>query len=260
MQQSLQYLKNEYEKDSFKTWFRKKIIGALIHLSSKRADSVYVQTQWIKERLSKAIRSNGENVYVVEPNANVDNTRYKFIDTPDSYKTFFYPAVASPYKNHMLILESAKKLIDDGINDFKIVFTIGTKSEYEIQLQNYARLHKINVEFCGRLPYEKVLEMYTHSVLIFASDIETFGFPMREMSIIGGPVIVTQRPYAYDVVGSYDNSVFFEHKNADELSSKMKELIEGKFKLSPNTYPGKNKVLINEVINVYTEQTHKKTK
>lgn len=254
MQQSLQYLdeNNTMREDGFKLWFRKKIIGKIINLSSKYADVIFVQTQWIKERLMRDIDCSDEKITVIEPNTNIDRQKYRYRGGSRCNR-FFYPAGAMPYKNHMVILRASKLLKEEGINDFTVTFTFEGNSEYIRQLKGYVNKYDLPVEFAGRLPHEEVLQRYTESVLIFTSEIETFGFPLREMSIVGGPIIATDRPYSNDVVGDYKNTVFVEHKNADALKEAMKMFVTGQYNYICEDYVCEPNNLVKEVINSYAK-------
>ncbi len=252
LQQSLQYLNTKARPwgNTKALWFRKYIIGSFINVSVKCCDSVFVQSEWMRELISGKTK---KDVYIVPPTISIDLEKYKY-NYQDRYNRFFYPAVASEYKNHFTILKAAKLLKDEGITDFEVVLTVGDKSEYEKSLIEYAKEYDLPIKFVGRLPYETVLKEYTSSTLLFLSDIETFGFPMLEMKVIGGPIIVSDMPYAHNVVGDYENASYIKHRDEGALKDAMKLFINGGFKCTESAFSQNNQTLVDAVVNAYKKK------
>lgn len=255
LQQSLQYLdvKCSPFNSTKDLWYRKNIIGRLINHSAKSVDKIYVQTEWIGNRITADIGCDIDKVKVVEPNVYIDTKKHNHIPS-DKYRIFFYPAGGSAYKNHMVVLEAAKKLKKDGIDDFEIVLTVNPNDAYGAELKEYADKNGLPVKFTGIMPYEDVLKMYETSVLVFASEIETFGFPLKEMAVMGGPIIVSDRPYARDVLKNYTRKIIVKHKDTDAFKEAMKKMITGDFCFEDKPYKHEFKSLIKEVTDDFKQK------
>ncbi|MGD1370558.1 glycosyltransferase family 1 protein, partial [Enterococcus faecium] len=83
-------------------------------------------------------------------------------------KHFFYPASNIPYKNHDFLIESFSKCKDKELRLFL------TLSRDEIDIKDD------RIILLGKVPREKVFDIYSKSNLIFPSSIETLGLPLLE--------------------------------------------------------------------------------
>ena len=201
-----------------KMWIYQNIIGRLMYGSIKRADKVIVQTDWIKEAIIQKCKIK-DKVEVSFPKV--------FIPEDVSYnggtgKCFFYPANEAKFKNHKVIIEASKILIDSGYKDFEIVFTLtGQENDNISTIRREAEEHNIRVRWEGMLPRDEVFAWYTKSILIFPSYIETIGLPIYEAMQVGTPIIVTNCKYAQSISEGYANKKSFDYNNAKQLAEIM---------------------------------------
>jgi glycosyltransferase involved in cell wall biosynthesis len=157
--------------------------------------------------------------------------------------TFFYPALARPFKNFEVIGEAVKLLNKNGLCKFRVVITIeGNENNYAKFIhRKYGHLEQIN--FIGILSFDKVQEWYaTADALLFPSTLETWGLPITEFKSYEKPILLSKLPYAFETLGEYDKGIFFDPLSANELAQKMSLLMSGDIQFDL-TSSGKNTVL-----------------
>lgn len=206
-----------------KMWVYQNIIGRLMYRSIKRADKVIVQTEWMKEAIINKCRII-DKVEVSFPKVNIpDGIRYN----KEKCKCFFYPANESKFKNHKVIIEASRILIDSGYSDFEIIFTLtGDENDNISAIRHQAEEHRIKVNWVGILPRDEVFKWYAKSILIFPSYIETLGLPIYEAMQIGAPIIVTNCKYAQSISKGYFKKLSFDYNNANQLANIMMSLCQ----------------------------------
>lgn len=195
-------------KESRFFWIYQNIIGKKIKQSVKKADKVIVQTQWMKTACVEQADADAEKIQVQLPT--IDTSMIiPYEDTPEHRKTFFYPANPLTYKNHKVILETFKTLQGEGIKDYQIVFTFkGDENDCAKNLYNDAKKHNLNITFAGKMPREEVFKMYSKSVLLFPSLIETVGMPLLEARLAGAPVIACDTLFTREILAKYNNVLY----------------------------------------------------
>lgn len=207
-------------------WIYQHIIGRQIKKSVKKASKVIVQTNWMKEACIKQVGADSNKIDVQQPKIDMKMI-IPFVDTPEHRKNFFYPATPLEYKNHMVILEAFKMLQDEGITNYKITFTFnGDESEYAKKLYSYAQQYDLKVTFAGKLSREEVFKMYSKSVLLFPSLIETFGMPLLEARLSGTPIIARDTSFAKEILKDYGNVMFAN--TGINITAKLKKYINVK--------------------------------
>ncbi len=179
------------------------LIAPMINSSVKRADSVIVQTEWMKDAVIKKTGVSPEKVRKILPDVPVIADRY--CAGKWNCREFFYPAGNIPYKNHVLIKEAIEILNGQGYNDIKVHYTLD---------KNLSR--------------EEVFDMYNKCTLLFPSYIETFGLPMAEARQFGNPILASDMPFSHEVLEGYANAAFFDPFDANALASDMKMVLDGK--------------------------------
>lgn len=209
-------------------WVYQNIIGKSIMNSIKRADHVIVQTNWMKQKIIEYLNLNASIIEIKRPKFNIE-VKEKFQMTKKSLSTFFYPASGVVFKNHKVIVNACLKLKEESINSYQVIFTLnGDENQNILELYNSAKENQLPIKFIGNIQREEVLHLYSKSILIFPSYIETVGLPLIEAKYHGTPIISSNSEYALEVLKDYNKAVYFQSFNHRELS----ELIKEKIKLS----------------------------
>ncbi len=207
-------------------WIYQNILGRSIFKSIKRADHVFVQTNWMKQKCIEKLNDNDEKVEVMQ--IRIQGRADKaFESSKESLSTFFYPANGMPFKNHKLIVDACMKLKEDGINDYKVVFTLkGNENKNVIKLYKQVCKNNLPVKFVGSISRNEVHDFYSRSVLIFPSYIETVGLPLLEAKSHRTPVIASNSDYAREILDDYENVHFVNSFDTFELTKFMKSFIQ----------------------------------
>lgn len=210
----------EYEisiKENKKLWFYQNIIGKNIMNSIKRADHVIVQTNWMKKKCIEQLKVSREKIEVKPPKISIE-VKERFKKTKESMSTFFYPAGGSIYKNHKLIIDACLALKEEGINDYKVIFTLkGDENGHIAYLYNIVEKNELPIKFIGSLPREEVFDFYTKSTLIFPSYVETVGLPLLEAKMHETPIIASNCEFAHEILDGYEKVSFFDPFNERDL-------------------------------------------
>lgn len=205
-----------FKKDERAYAFIQTVVGYFIKKSIKKADRIFVQTNWMKEAIIGKCRISDRIVHVIPPEYCIDNKyQYKL-----QRNQFFYPAAfENNYKNQTCIYEAAEILQNKGKTDFNIILTLDKDHQ-----------QKYGCKFVGLLDKDQLYEYYSSSILVFPSYIETVGLPLVESMSVGAIIFVADCEYAHEVVGDYQNAYFFNPFNPNELSELMERVMLGQIK------------------------------
>lgn len=208
-------------------WVYQNIIGPMIISSIKKADSVIVQTRWMKQACILKSGVDETKIHVIPPRINIE-PKDLFKPTKEALSTFFYPAAAMKYKNHTLILRACRQLQRRGISGYSVIFTLsGDENEYAEKLFQEAKSEDMPIQFVGALSREEVFEYYARSVLLFPSYIETFGLPLLESRLHGGIILASDTPFAREILEGYVNAHFFDTFDDGALATLMERSVRG---------------------------------
>ncbi len=208
-------------------WIYQNIIGRSIVNSIRKADKVIVQSEWIKKACVEKAEISNEKISVILPKVNTVKSNF-YVHRRESYTNFFYPASEFEYKNHRVIIDACKELKQKNIEVDKVIFTLkGDENNYISKLFNEVKENKLPIEFVGNLSREQVFDLFTRSVLIFPSYIETFGLPLLEAKLHRGMILSSDCPFSHEILEGYQNAYFFDPFDANELSTFMDQIIKG---------------------------------
>ena len=194
--------------------------GLVYRINVQKNDKVIVQQCWIKEWLKKNYGLS--NVVVCKPIVPIEKDVLSDSIVRKKLKTFVFPAYPRNFKNFEIICKASKILINRGVKNFKIVFTInGSENAYSKELYNrYSNVNQI--EWWGLISRNEVYKLYNKAdVLIFPSKIETWGLPITEFANTKKAMLVADLPYAHETVGEYEKVNFFDVNNPIELANLM---------------------------------------
>lgn len=229
LHQSLQYCPKRFsffKKEELSLAIRQKIICNIYKRNLKKADHIFVQTQWIKDATKKWIRFPESEITVVPVTL---EQIPKFATEYDGHESniFFYPARGVIYKNHEVIIQACRTLQEQGIEGYKMIFTLESdESTYVSRLREMAK--GLPIEFVGLMQYDEVWKQYQKSVLVFPSYLETCGLPLLEARSVGSTILASDMPFAHEVLKGYENAQYFGYDNPDELAELMKNVLKKK--------------------------------
>lgn len=219
MHQPLPFVERRYSLTENSTfWLYQNVIYKFIKKSLKKADLIIVQSQWMKKAIHERVDRKDATVIVSHPQLDIK----QLIKNDGTFTNkFFYPSGLYSYKNHQMILEAAS-LLDH--KSYSIDLTLDRENEYTKKLATYSDEHDLNVNYLGSIPYYEVCRRYSDSVLIFASEIETFGLPLLEARLSNSIVLALSSPFAHEILEGYDNAYFF--KDAKELATLIDKVLD----------------------------------
>lgn len=189
-------------------------IGRIICRSANKADTVIVQTAWMRDALLEKVKTNREKVRVVTPDVRMPEDQTE-IDSWSLHR-FFYPTADFQYKNNEVVLEAVGKLAEEAPSDFCV----------ELTLEKTAPPIK-GIRFIGRLFREELWQKYRSATLIYASYIETFGLPLAEARKCGTVILAADCAYAREVLEGYENAYFFDYHSSEALAALMRRVLRG---------------------------------
>lgn len=204
-------------------WVYQHIISKLIYRSARKAVCCIAQTRWMQDAIAEKAKIGKEHIAVIRPDCNADITEY-YMNTPVSVKTFFYPAAENSYKNHRVIVKASKILVEKGIRDFCVYFTLDKKETVDDELISDVP----EIKCIGTIPYSEVMKMYSQSTLIFPSKLETFGLPLLEAALVHSRVVAADKPFSHEILDNYPNVWYFDVDSPKELATIMENILSAK--------------------------------
>ncbi len=260
IRQALYFEKMAREKISLKSRMIVFIKKFLLKITAKKAKIIFVQTNWMKDKVKKSFKPKGLIVKLVWNTFNniSERNKRKFSDHMENENiNLLYVSLPRPYKNHIYLLRGFKIAIDRGFKG-KLILTCPrkeeAKSKTEINIINEINKLNIenNIELTGIISREKTLRLYEKSdIFIFPSLCESFGVPLLEALNYCMPIIGSNIEVVKEV--TYNKFIYFDPNNPKEIADKIIEAqknIDNLSKVSKKIFDTKykNKCLWNEVI------------
>lgn len=222
-----------FRKDERPFFLYKNVYPYFVAQYLRKNTHVVVQIPSIKQAFISKFKIDSELVHVIPPDVkSADYERTPVIKYEDDFIHFIFPATPLIYKNHICLVNSLSELHairPDLLKKIRIHFTF--EKSKSIQLYRHIQEHGLeeNFIFEGVLPYDKLLGMYrVMRALLFPSFIETFGLPLIEAASAGIPVLVSDLPYARDVIGAYEGASFVKYDDILEWTHHIIHLCEKK--------------------------------
>lgn len=204
-------------KDGKKLWLYQNVVSKSVFRSLRKVDYTIVQTHWMKDAFVRKAKVNEDKVIILEPDISTNNIGV-YHDSRQNRRTFFYPATAFSYKNHITLLKALKYAQAKGLKDYSLILTIRSdESDLTRRLAAYANDNDLNVLFGGQMPREKVFEMYTKSILLFPSYVESFGLPLLEARLSGTYIVASDCPFSREILNGYDKAFYFSEMDYEKM-------------------------------------------
>ncbi len=225
----------------------------LYRINIKKNTSVIVQQEWIRDRFLEMYPI--KNIIVARPEFQISEIKVDAEKAVGNKQIFIYAAFPRVFKNFEIICEAAQ-MLERERDDFEVWLTIdGSENKYSRDVYRKYKDCK-SIKWLGIISKDEVFDRYKKSdCLIFPSKLETWGLPISEYKQFDKPIIMSDLPYAYETIGTYDKVLSFNADKSHELCLCMKKVIDGcvtymsltKKKVS-NPYCDNWTELINEIL------------
>lgn len=200
--------------------WRQYLLKYPIKFSIGRARVTFVQTRWLADSIleicpQSEVYSIGFNIAPKSKMADIERQRSDM---------FFYPAPASPYKNHQLIHQALQILKKEGF-DLSNKMTL-TLKEADLGKVVTGGLSPDELEWyrcVGWITAEEVHKEYSRSILVFPSLVESLGLPLYEAKETGATIVAPDLPYAREALYGYPNAIWFASANPSSLADALKK-------------------------------------
>jgi glycosyltransferase involved in cell wall biosynthesis len=146
-------------------------------------------------------------------------------------KIFLFPSLPRVHKNFETLCDATRILETWGIRGFRVQITLaGAENRYARDI--YARYADVkSIEYIGLQTRQQINERYRAAdVIVFPGKLETWGLPISEAKSYGKDLLLADRPYARETVGTYDRVGFFEATDALALAHLMRAIVESTWK------------------------------
>jgi len=226
LHQPLPFVEKRYGiTEDFMAWVYQNIMSRMIFNSVRKADSIIVQTHWMKEACVQKIKVSPSKIKVICPEVNI-TIKKSYQQDNEAMKLFFYPASAIPYKNHAIIVEAVKGLKQKGLDNVRVVLTLeGHENKAVEKMVQEVQEQALPIEFIGKISLDEVYDYYSRSILIFPSYIETFGLPMLEAKLHGSPILASDCAFSHEILDGYDKARFFDPYQVEALARLIEEVL-----------------------------------
>lgn len=206
-------------------WVYQNILSRGIFNSIRNADRVIVQTVWMKKKSLEKLKVDANKIEVLLPEVDI-KVKKRYRESREKNPTFFYPASGVIFKNHEVIIEACIKLKEQGIQNYRVLFTLeNDENKHVLNLYKKVSEHKLPIFFIGSLSRSAVFDYYSKSTLIFPSYIETVGLPLLEARKHGTPILASNCDFSHEVLYGYENVIFFNPFDHEEIANLMKNKI-----------------------------------
>lgn len=229
----LQYLYYpEYFTRTKLTWLKQ-----MVPRSAETARLVLTPSEFTRRSVIERLNIDPSVVIVVPHGISPRELRQPLGDIRERYAIpgpfFLYPAATYPHKNHLLLLEALKKLVELR-SDVVLVLTgarasIESHTAKEMSTRIDAEIEKLglgqSVRRLGYVSSDDLDALYQEAVAtVFPSRFEGFGAPVLEAMSRGCPVIAANATALPEVVG--DAGALASPDNADEWFEIMSDMLE----------------------------------
>jgi glycosyltransferase involved in cell wall biosynthesis len=197
------------------------------HLSLRRASLVVTGTNTGRDQIMKYYGVDDKHISIIPHPVKYESwTQRSELHHEKQIKTIFYPAQFWPHKNHIALVRATKFLKENGISNFKVVFTGSDKGNKSYILEQIAANGVTNYfEVYGFVSEEHLEEIYDGTdLLVYPSYSGPENLPPLEALARGIPVFISGYPGAWEQLGR--NAKYFEPSNHQELAELIRSFLE----------------------------------
>jgi glycosyltransferase involved in cell wall biosynthesis len=209
-------------------WYAHGHVSPTLKLAHLLVDKVVSST-------SEGFRLPSQKLVVV--GQGIDIGIFRPPERPRSERSFTVLGVGriSPVKDYETLLEAAHILVNQrGCRDlrFVVVGDVGTPEQeaYLQRLREMVQLHRLEgwVEFAGGVLYGRVVDYYWRAdAFVSTSRTGSLDKAGLEAMACGLPLLTCNEAFA-DLLGDLSNKLMFEQGNAEQLASKLLDVMEMK--------------------------------
>lgn len=200
-----------FKKSEINLLLYRYIYSFFIFLHASKETHFIVQSEWFKAILiEKGIEC--DKILVAYPEVKITNAEnIPLVEMKSNTLSAFYPATSHGYKNHVEIINAFiyMKQHDMDYKDITVYFTIGLNESPELStliVDNGLSEHFV---FLGPLSLYGVFSYYkTVNLILFPSQLETFGLPLVEAAAMGKPIVAIDLIYAREALQKYEGVSF----------------------------------------------------
>ncbi|QGU11515.1 glycosyltransferase [Leclercia sp. J807] len=222
-------LKTPFTKSGIKIWLYKKFYSFFIFLFSDKDTSYFVQTEWMRNAIIKKKNVNPRQVHVVKPELVMDGLNITGHRKEGDVMDILYPATPLFYKQHALFIDIVRTLKNKyGLDKINVHFTFTADMDPNL-IERIKENHLVdNFVFHGVLSQKDLYALYNKvDLIVFPSLLETVGLPLLEAAYLGKPILVSDLPYAHEVLKDYDGAYFVNPDKGDEWAEVISKYNSG---------------------------------
>ena len=200
----------------------------------KRVRKVVVLNENLKKRLVEEKGIEEERITVI-PNG-IDVRKFDEISVNDDFRekygikepTVLFVGTITPRKGVEYLVKAAKILKEEGCKaNFILTGSISVDPEYARKIKEYVKLHKLNVNITGFVPYEDLKTLYAVcDIFVLPSLEEGFGMVLTEAMASGKPLIGSNVGGIPMQIRDGWNGFLVEPGNEKQLAEKIRYLID----------------------------------
>ncbi len=217
----------------------------VVRYFSNNTDKWVVQSNYVKSILSKKWKIEGSNILILPifNDQNIAKTHFS-TNKPKNSISYIYVSDGHEHKNHLRLFEAFEMFYRNNKNCSLIVTISDLHSNLK---QKILQLNQRGIPIIdiGFVTFEKLTYQYLNAdIVIFPSLHESFGLGLIEAAKFNLPIMVSNLPYAYEVV---EPNITFDPFSSSEIYNafiKSNEILDKKSKIKCE-----NKInqLINEI-------------
>jgi len=185
------------------------LYGWIYRFRSQRNDFVIAQLPWFTSFLGRYMAVPADKLIAVRPNFNAASESAFQANqaemTQGKKLICFYPSLPRVYKN----FEEAIDLCANAEATLWVTLK-GDENRYAKYVHRQGKGK--DVVFMGLLTHEECLKkMALADVILFPSDLESFGLPILEAMSLGKTLVLPVRPWTVEIAGAYQAAHFYEN-------------------------------------------------
>lgn len=242
-------------KKKITLWYTHRNVDWALRFAEKLADNIFTATSASFRIKSPKLKILGHGIFTE------DFTRpEKFTRKTKEQITIISVGRLTPIKNLDILIDAVAMLRDTGV-DFE-VFLVGSTAVtadqlYLENLQKRVKEKKLDniVRFVGSVPNKEVMHYYWKSdISVNLSPTGGIDKVVLESMAAGVPVVVANKAFG-EYFGKYKDDLIFKEGNAEDLSRKIRALLEridkdevGKFLIRTVEERGSAKTLIQQIV------------